>query len=130
MFKSWKLMAVLLLAVAVSGCGGSDIELGEVTGTVYLDGKPLPRAAVVFVPTKPGRSAIGGTDENGVYEMKYTPTAIGSLVGEVTVEIRTGSPDNPKEFPERVPSKYNTRSELKAEVKSGDNVLDFHLESK
>jgi hypothetical protein len=62
--------------------------------------------------------------------MKYTPTATGSLVGEVTVEIRTGSPDNPKEFPEKVPSKYNNRSELKAEVKPGDNVLDFRLESK
>jgi hypothetical protein len=130
MFKSWKLTVGLLLAVAVSGCGGSDVELGEVTGTVYLDGEPLPRAAVVFVPTKPGRSAIGGTDENGMYEMKYTPSATGSLVGEVTVEIRTGSPDNPKEYPEKVPSKYNSRSELKAEVKPGDNVLDFRLESK
>ena len=100
------------------------------TGTVSLDGKPLPRAAVVFVPVKPGRSAIGGTDENGVYSMTYTPTATGVLVGECSVEIRTGSPDNPKEYPEKVPSKYNTKSELKAEVKPGRNVLDFQLNSK
>ena len=130
MLKCLKLTAGLLLAVVASGCGGSDVELGEVTGTVYLDGKPLPRAAVVFVPVKPGRSAIGGTDENGIYQMTYTPSASGALVGEVMVEIRTGSPDNPKEFPERVPSKYNNRSELKAVVEPGNNVLDFHLDSK
>jgi hypothetical protein len=130
MLKGRKFAASLLLAVVASGCGGSDVELGAVTGTVYLDGKPLPRAAVVFVPVKPGRSAIGGTDENGVYEMTYTPSSTGALVGEVMVEIRTGSPDNPKEFPERVPAKYNNRSELKAVVEPGSNVLDFHLDSK
>jgi hypothetical protein len=62
--------------------------------------------------------------------MLYTATADGALVGPMRVEITTGDPDNPKEFPETVPAKYNLYSELKADVKSGSNELNFELTSK
>ena len=45
-------------------------------------------------------------------------------------KLRTGNPDHPKSIPERVPAKFNSRSQLKADVEPGNTVLDFHLDSK
>ena len=48
--------------VAVVGCSRSDRPaIGSVSGTVTLDGVPLPAALVVFTPDGPGRSAVATT---------------------------------------------------------------------
>jgi hypothetical protein len=108
-----------------AGCGGPDVELGQVHGTVQMDGKPVPRAQVTFIPEGRGRGASGLANENGEYVMEYTPDAAGALVGPVTVQIRTRTNDTP----ETIPPKYNDKTELKAEVKSGRNVINFDLQS-
>jgi hypothetical protein len=90
-----------------------------------MDGQPVPRAQVTFTPDGPGRGASGLANENGEYVMEYTPDAAGALVGPVTVQIRTKTNDTP----ETIPPKYNDKTELKREVKSGRNVIDFDLES-
>jgi hypothetical protein len=116
-------LGVLLLSV---GCGGSEVELGRVYGTVRMDGKPVPRAQVTFIPDGPGRSASGLANEQGEYEMEYSPTDEGALVGPVSVQISTLTIDHP----ETIPAKYNVRTELKRTVESGSNQIDFDLESK
>jgi hypothetical protein len=120
----------LITAASVAGCQQSEVELGAVEGKVTMDQQPLPDATIRFIPVAGGRSALGRTDTEGHYEMLYTATADGALVGSMRVEITTGDPDNPKEFPETVPAKYNLYSELKADVKSGSNELNFELTSK
>ena len=119
-------IAALLIAI---GCSRSSVELAEVTGRVTMGGKPLPNASVTFTPSN-GRPSMGGTDENGHYSLRYTPTLTGARVGSVNVEIRTGNPDNLREFPETVPAKYNTKSELTAEVKPEPNVINFDLDAR
>ena len=112
------------LALA-AGCGGPEVELGKVRGTVQMDGKPVPKAQVTFIPDGPGRGASGLANEKGEYVMEYTPDTAGALVGPVTVRISTKTMDSP----ETIPPKYNDKTELKREVKSGRNVIDFDLES-
>lgn len=125
--------AVILLTVLVigmaTGCRKSEVELGAVRGTVTLDGAPLPAATIRFIPTAGGRTAFGRTDDAGKYEMLYSASASGALVGSMRVEITTADPDAPKSK-EKVPAKYNSKSELTADVGSKSQVIDFPLTSK
>lgn len=133
MNNRWALLALPLLAVAV-GCGDSaDVpELGEVTGTVTMDGQPVPNAVLTFQPEH-ARPSYGRTNEEGQYELIYTDDNPGATIGKHTVRITTaaeGDPDQGQEAQkETIPAKYNVQTELTANVEAGDNVIDFQLES-
>jgi hypothetical protein len=123
---AWICLAVAMLA----GCG--DPDLATVTGRVTLDGNPLPKAFLTFAPTSAGgATSFGKSDENGNYRMIFSDTQSGAWIGPSRVEIRTGDllPDNSGRIPELVPSVYNTKSTLTADVKSGSNTVDFDLKS-
>ena len=122
-------MAFFLSAMvpAIVGCGRSDLpELGRVQGTVTLDGKPLPNAAVGFYPLSGGRQALAIIDEEGKYELTFVDGVNGAKTGvnEVTVFWPDGTePTAP------IPAKYNKDSELKFDVKPGKNTFDIKMES-
>lgn len=137
----------MLIAMQV-GCTSSDQpELGQVRGTITLDGMPLTGVAVVFQPDN-GRPARGMTDAEGKYELTYIRQTKGTKVGSNRVEIapseegeeaadvETGdeapqsAPVNAKPGKPLVPARYNTQSELKVDVQPGENTFDFQLESK
>ena len=128
------LSSILMLAVVVLlGCAGRNTPpLGKVTGTVTLDGQPLPKAKILFQPTGEGAPSYGRTDETGRYELQYSVDIAGALVGEHKVRITTYMQEQvegqaPKEYPERVPPKYNTQTELIKTVESGSQEIDFQL---
>ena len=122
------LFAVLLNVIA--GCNRSPAT-ARVTGTITFDGKPLANAGVEFLPEDGSRSSFGGTDANGKYELKFSASAIGAMPGKHKVVIRTAAsepdPENPNAAKEKLPARYNTNSELTAELKGGSNVVDFDL---
>ena len=128
--------ALCVGSLFVAGCGGGDTgkgklpPLGKVTGTIKLDGKPLENAQVEFVPVNDNVS-IGMTDSSGSYTLDYNASNKGAVVGEHTVRVTTklGGAIG-KDTTEKVPAQYNTRSELKASVKAGDNKFDFDLKGK
>lgn len=131
---------VLLLAFTALGTGCSKPpgpETGYVSGTVTLDGTPVADAIVNFDPTN-GRPSKGFTDENGYYELIYTASRDGAVLGQHQVRITSargasgGEGDAPKVAARKeiIPAKYNTRSELTALVESGNNTIDFDLKSK
>ena len=117
------------LALAIAGCGRSDLpELGRVQGTVTLDGKPLPGAAVGFYPLSGGRQALSIIDKDGKYELSFVHGVSGAKTGpnEVTVFWPDGTEPTAK-----IPAKYNKKgSELKFDVKPGKNTFDIKMESK
>lgn len=129
----------LLGALLLAGCGGVDDRptLGSVTGTVTMDGQPLPNVWVMFNPTA-GRTAMARTDENGEYELQYLEGTEGANLGTHSVVIQTYAEDelyelqeaSGKPVKEPIPARYNSKTMLKAEVKEGNNVIDFPLESK
>ena len=133
--KSISFALVAALAMCCVGCGG---DMGRVTGTVTLDGKPLPEAIITFYPQggEGGRASAGMTDENGKYELTFSRTEKGAKVGEHLVTITTAvdagdySEGNEESInAEQVPTKYNAKSELKEQVKSGNNEINFELDS-
>src|SRR5216684_4515847 len=78
----------LLCCTAVltsAGCGGSGTV--SVKGVVTLDGVPLSKAAVSFVPLGEGRPAYGQTDANGNFRLTTFRTDDGALPGEYKVII-------------------------------------------
>jgi len=115
-----------------AGCGNS-VELGQVAGTITLDGQPLAKAKIEFQPQEIGSPSYGRTDENGHYELMFAVDTPGAMLGKHVVRISTfrqepGSGGPPVTIPERVPPKYNEKSELIREVKPGRNTFDFRLE--
>ncbi|WP_417380172.1 hypothetical protein [Gimesia sp.] len=137
LLKSFEIVSLsiftLFIAAGCGGGGGSDQpDLGTVTGVVTMDGQPLANVVVTFSPEN-GRPSIARTDESGNYELGYTAEAKGAVIGKHSVSIATPqeNPTPPGEvYKDPVPSKYNTKTTLSADVKAGANNFDFQLESK
>jgi hypothetical protein len=134
--KLWQetIPLVLLSLSMISGCGGPQ-DRAEVSGTVRLNGQPLPTGAISFVPTEgtTGPSS-GALIADGAY---HIVRAQGAAVGKNRVSIRCvvktggkttnrmGTSEDAKQ--QVVPPKYNDQSELVCDIKSGSNPLDFDL---
>ena len=115
------------LFLGAVGCGRGDLpDLGEVQGTVTLDGKPLAGVNVQFFPDT-GRPAVGTTGGDGTYKLMYTHGVSGTKVGPATVIIAW--PDG-EPGPVPIPAKYGAEADLKVEVKPGRNTFDLPMESK
>jgi hypothetical protein len=129
----------LALATALStGCGSN---LADVQGTVTLDGNPIVggpevRGTVTFFP-KDGKGvpSTGIIDENGKYAMS-TVSDTGVPPGSYDVAVTAtrviipadgGTPSGRPITPRRYAS--TKESQLHAEVQSGNNTIDFALES-
>jgi len=118
------------------GCGASGPEIASVSGTVTMDGKPLPNAMIVFSPES-GRPAGARTDEEGNYVLEFTEDREGAVPGKNNVQIRTAMEGSINEdgslssaSAETVPTKYNVNSELTFNVEAGKaNVANFELDS-
>src|SRR5437870_9275801 len=87
---------VIVLLVALPGCGGGGMKYAPVSGKVTMDGKPLAKVSVIFSPLPTpgsniaGNTAGGVTDENGQYTLKTsTPDGLkdGAQVGKHRVSI-------------------------------------------
>ena len=123
-------LAFGLFAVS-TGCGGyTGPELGTVEGLVMIDGQPASQVMIEFQPDGGnGSPSIGIADVEGYYKLQFTSNRHGAMLGTHTVRLTFDddpSPDWPA-HPVQIPAKYNAQSELKAEVKSGKNRHDFHL---
>lgn len=120
------LALVVVLTSTFLGCGqGNRPDLGQVGGTVALDGSPLANATVSFKPHA-GKGSFGITDGDGHYELFYIRDIKGAVVGMHTIQITTTTENSPKEI---IPPRYNLRSELERDVQSGKNTFDFELSS-
>jgi hypothetical protein len=119
-------------SLLLAGCGGSRGDLAPVKGNVKLDGQPLVDALVQFAPLDgKGVVALGRTDKSGNYEMMATRSAVGASRGLNQVRITTFEIEDhqgkQKVIRERVPTKYNSASELTVTVKPSRNTFDFDL---
>jgi hypothetical protein len=68
-----------------AGCGNQN--LSKVEGLVTLDGVPLSRATVSFMPVGQGRAASGLTDGNGYFRLTTFRTDDGALAGDYRVIV-------------------------------------------
>ena len=128
---SWMLLTVTI------GCGQSN--RAAVSGRVSLDGKAVEDGVISFTPADGNsRLAAWGKIEAGHY---LIPAKAGPALGTNRVEMRwtrkTGRlvPAPPpmlqeEEVKEAIPAQYNSESELKKEIKPGNNQFDFALHSR
>ncbi len=135
---------VIICCASLPGCGESGPELGGVSGTVTLDGRPISGAVLTFRPKFANSTpAYGGTDEKGHYKLMFTDTKSGAMIGEYDVDI-----DPPKKLSKddiadlksqglpvpdltvvKIPAKYRGEKGLTAKVEPGSNTIDFTLDS-
>ncbi len=121
------LCLTVLAAVMAVGCSQGDRPpLTEVHGTVTLDGQPLPRATVTFLPVDQGRASRAMTDDAGYYELRYLRDIRGAMMGTHQVIITTASEEVPREL---LPARYNEETTLTVEVKPDVERYDFDLTS-
>jgi hypothetical protein len=142
-------LAGLLLSLT-AGCDQGP-QMVPVTGTITLEGKPLPTASVMYVLKAGGPPVTAVTDEQGKYNLSTTVEGDGALEGDYQVAIVayrvSGVSADPASDPsvqlpgamggERVvwiaPMRYSKLAEsgLTATVTAEhDNVIDFDLKSK
>ncbi|WP_437200720.1 hypothetical protein [Planctomicrobium sp. SH664] len=116
------------LAGVLVGCQQSGPELSIVTGTVMLDGEPLPEALVTYQPLSGvGTYSSAFTDKNGFYRMRYSRDRDGVMMGRHSVSIATAPPS--LGGVERVPPKYNSATELTQEINAPTHQFDYALET-
>ncbi len=128
----------LSLVVFLVGCGGEEGPPREsVSGAVMLDGRPLEKGLITFTPEAGGDLIVSGLVVDGEFSL---PRAEGPGLGAHRVDVwskkATGKtlknrddPENPvAETVEIVPSRYNLRSQLKADVvQGGGNHFAYEL---
>ncbi len=120
-------VCALLSSVGCAGGGEDTPDLGQVTGTVAMDGAPLANVTVTF-NSSDGQASFGTTDAEGKYELTYRGDAKGAKIGDhkVTIETPLEAPPEPG-YKDPIPAKYNSKTTLTAIVKAGDNTIDFEL---
>lgn len=143
MNRNLVLLVVLgIIPAVICGCGRqSGVKLVNVTGTVRLDGEPLPGAQVTFVPlVEGGSAAYGQTDASGNYRLKISRDRFGAMPGtnNVFVELVNGVDAEslkahglaapPKGV--KVPDKYTKPGTLTLEVPPKGGTVDIELSSK
>jgi hypothetical protein len=119
--------AILLLAAM--GCGGGK---GDVSGTVTLDGKPLPAGKIAFLASK--GAAVSADIQNGQYTVAKVPTgnvkvtvetaSIKTQADQMQAGIRQGGP---KSVPPNTPpeAKAHLEAEIKANAESAQKAKDL-----
>lgn len=132
-------MGAMVLQGLLSGCGGSGAKLpplASVSGKVTLDGNPLPRGTVTFIPDESkgtkGPTAVGQIGSDGRFTLQ-TAQQSGAVVGHHKVRIRARqeakTPQEEGKEPSLIPTKYENEntSGLSFEVKAGEKN-DFNIE--
>ena len=129
--------ALFVPTVFIAGCS-DDSKLSKVplTGSVTLDGNPIPNGEILFYPLEGTRGSVSG---GAIKDGKYIADGRGGVpLGAHKVEIRAfRAPKSPSSAAaleggpaeQYLPRKFNIDSELKAEVNSSSETLDFNLQS-
>jgi hypothetical protein len=128
---------VFAMATVLSGCGGSNANVGAVSGKVTYRGQPVTEGTVSFMNAEAGTGAEAKLGQDGTYQVE-TPEG-GLPVGTYAVSISppiyldSSDPKTPPVMVEKkvanIPEKYRSHysSGLTAMVKEGSNEVNFEM---
>ncbi len=146
--RVYSLLFPAVVGLVLIGCSsdvGDDKPREAVSGTVLMDGQPLPKGVILFAPEgKSGEASASatGTIENGEFSIPRTqgpvPGKYKVLIshtdqteGHVKIELKKPGKKSAAGPKETIPAKYNAQTTLSHEVKKGgDSGLKFELQSK
>jgi hypothetical protein len=124
-------LVALLATTMIVGCGSTGLDTHPVSGKVTFDGQPVPEGRILFRAVGGDPRAFSAEIKDGLYQLE-------AFSGKMTVEI-TASRPVPGKFDESnpgekvpvgemyIPARYNSRTELTADVATGKNQFDFSL---
>ncbi|MEX0642866.1 MAG: hypothetical protein WD468_09210 [Pirellulales bacterium] len=128
---SQRIAAVVLIAILISGCSKGR-PVGDVRGTVTVNGQPLSEGAVRFVPVNGDTPTSGGIIRDGKFQVEV-PIAKQRVEISANVVDEEKTPPNPTDdqivMKRLVPQRYNTNSDLTLDVVSGVNEPVFNLDN-
>ena len=130
---SWQwwgfILPIVLATLLTMGCEPS---LSTVSGNVTVDGKPLEKGAISYVPADAKGVPVTADVAGGKYELQVMA---GKKFVQITAPVvikkekQSDAPDAPYiEFTaESLPEKYNTKTELKFDVQPGQiRLIGLH----
>lgn len=120
-------VGIALSCMTLSGC--SEMKVAPVSGVVTLDGQPLSKASITFLPEAGGRPSYGVTDDSGRYRLAYSMNEEGAEVGKCQVKITTAIESGDygsKRSKEKIPARYAKEPKI-VEVQSRSNTIDIEL---
>jgi hypothetical protein len=83
-------LALLVVVVAVPGCGGSDpyaVKTVSAAGTVTYKGKPVPKGTILFEPMDDKGRPASGTIEDGKFTLSTYREGDGAVPGKHKVAV-------------------------------------------
>ncbi len=146
-YSASRLFLMIISFLGFAGCGAEEVQLASVTGTITMNGEPLPGATVLFRPRtsaddselKGASESFGKTDEKGHYELAVVMTGdTGAVVGPNNVIITLDafeeilpsydSAGKDRRGPNPIPAEYNSKMTLEFDVPpDGTENADFKL---
>lgn len=123
--------ATAFCLLACVGCGQNLPSTAPVSGRVTYQGKPVVKGNIMFRPEH-GRAAGGVIGPDGRYTLTTFDPGDGATLGphRVTIDAWQASGDQiTASIHWLVPEKYSrpATSPLTADVKEGENTIDFDL---
>jgi hypothetical protein len=120
---------VVISALCAGGCSGGP-PMGDVRGTVTVNGQPLSEGAVRFIPVNGDTPTTGGTIRDGKFRVQV-PVAKHRVQIVANVVDREKTPSNATDdqivMKKLVPSRYNSQSTLTIDVVQGLNEPEYKL---
>lgn len=135
-----RFLPVAVCLLGATGCGGGDSDRKQIGGTVTLEGQPLKEGPISFFPQLDTKGPTAGAS---IVDGKFTINAKkGPLPGKFHVQITATRLTGRKiiappptegtvdEIEQYLPARYNTMSELEAELTDeGPNHFEYDLSS-
>jgi hypothetical protein len=126
-------LLLLTACVILVGCSRSD--MGIVTGSVTVDGEPAKVGAISFFAVDGRAPTAGAPIVDGKFTAHVNP---GVCMVQIRVSKVVGrkkiydTPDSPMRevWAEVLPAKYNDNTQLKLDVKRGENLQEYALATK
>jgi len=125
---------LMLGCVLWVGCTNGGPATYPATGTATFDGEPIPEGDIVFVSVDQSTPPAAGKITGGAFRVDVPAGAkkveIRASRLEKLPEGQTGAMGETEMMVDYIPARYNTQTELSAEIKAGEkNEFTFTLTS-
>lgn len=119
--------AVAVSFIASIGCGDGRPARIAVSGTVTIDGVPVTRGSIKFVP-EVGRPSFGQIGSDGRFTLTCYDGADGALPGRHRVQVNANRPISERKMEIFVPKKYGDFRTSGVEMEITEPVEDLKVE--